>query len=106
MTNFSLMRLFFRHREQFSNPTCASDDVLSRIKQDYFAGKSNASDEESKVREVEVTTMRKEPNLLPTSSKAMEEKPQVWYRKFSRNIHGLKGEKPYANLQWPPKRQE
>jgi hypothetical protein len=41
-------------------------------------------------------------NPLPTATKAMVEKQDVWYRKFSRNIHGLRKDKPYNNLQWPP----
>ena len=45
---------------------------------------------------------RHERNLLPTSTMVMEKDPDKWYRKFSRNIHGLRRDKPYSNLQWPP----
>ena len=55
-----------------------------------------------KLKEVEVTTVKQEKNLIPTSTMVMEEKPGVWYKKFSRNLHGLKKDKPYSNLQWPP----
>ena len=34
--------------------------------------------------------------------KVMVEQPDVWYKKFSRNIHGLRSDKPYNNLKWPP----
>ena len=34
--------------------------------------------------------------------KVMVEQPDVWYKKFSRNIHGLRSDKPYTNLKWPP----
>ena len=34
--------------------------------------------------------------------KVMVDQPDVWYKKFSRNIHGLRRDKPYNNLEWPP----
>ena len=40
--------------------------------------------------------------LFEFGIKVMVDQPDVWYKKFSRNIHGLRGDKPYNNLEWPP----
>ena len=46
--------------------------------------------------------VRDQTNPLPTSTMVMEENPNDWYRKFSRNIHGLKRDQPYNDMKWPP----
>lgn len=102
--------------------------MLFRIKREYEVGADDRKMVDlaaiNAVKEVDVTTNRsadnssflgakedfisrsrnrKVHNMLPTTTMVMEENPHPWYKKFSRNIHGLRSEKPYSNLQWPPK---
>ncbi len=111
-------------------PHCAPEEVLFKVKGVRFVDELGDKPKKmveltsvDQTKEVEVTTQRSgakrtlhysvtflklfssprhEPNLLPTSTMVMEKDPDGWYRKFSRNLHGLRGDKPYSKLQWPP----
>merc|ERR1712217_63822 len=39
---------------------------------------------------------------LPASTKQGSDNPCKWYKQFARNMGGMRENKPYKNLQWPP----
>ncbi len=103
----------------FSAPPCQPDEVLFRVQREYetdaslpwCSEPSHATHkmvdlrdgEQMKDIKVASPTEPETMNPVPVATKVMVEQPDVWYRKFSRNIHGLRKDKPYNNLQWPPK---
>lgn len=96
---------------------CQPDQVVFHIKREFHSASQNPwcdSNHAHKmvtlepldhVKEIEVQNrIPNRTNLIPTATKVMVEEPKQWYTQFSRNIHGLKRDMPYNNLQWPPKR--
>ncbi|TRY73056.1 hypothetical protein TCAL_05468 [Tigriopus californicus] len=95
---------------------CQPDQVVFHIKREFQSDSKNPWCDSNhahkmvtlepldQVKEIEVQNrIPNKTNLIPTATKVMVEEPKQWYTQFSRNIHGLKRDMPYNNLQWPPK---
>ena len=117
---FKVKREYFKTDEELKKPKSKMATRGEKGNDDLGSKKGHIDEEElwrsgnlhkmvdleavNAVKEIEVEDrVKRGRDLIPTSTKVMEEKPKTWYAKFSRNIHGLRKDMPYNNLEWPPR---